>query len=486
MRKFRLRTLRWLALLLFIGLLAAVCLRWVSLERWRWNSEHPPEVLPALAEETPTPEPRPRTRVVAGRLDTARLFNGITLRTTVAHTIGRAASEERADPESYVLDLKLNVRTPTPNRTVEELAAVNSALPRLLPGLTKLIIPEAVSPYFAEFYEIKLRSLRQNLSRLDQLLSRHNFYDCQTILRLRDPESKRKAVLLQSDMDVDSDGSDSDRLPTTTAVSTTFQPTTSYRWPKKTKTPNPYLPPLEEKLQRWQTETSARGTSAERKRELKNALAQVRDEIGSLKSSSFLIGSADPFIVVPGGFTKAEEVKIGDYAVVVSEDAIYPAIVGDIGPTDKAGEASLRIAKEISASATANNRPTEDLKITYLIFPGTAETTFAAPDLDKIGARCAALVNEIGGAGIPLHKWVSNLPTPTPTPTPTPVPTPTPSPSPQASPASEGSPSPSATFAFPLPSTSPSPTTSPSPSSSPTPSDSPSAAVVRHKKHRKS
>ena len=162
---------------------------------------------------------------------------------------------------------------------------------------------------------------------------------------------------------------------------------------------------------------------------MKSAIAKARDGIGGLKKFSFLIGATDPFIVIPGGFTKTEGAKVGDLAVVIHGDAIYPAIVGDVGPSDKAGEASLRIAKEISDKANPMYRPVSDLGVTYLIFPGTAETPFGPPDLDKMHERCDALVKEIGGAGVPLHKWENIIPPP-PTPTPSPTPTPTPSPSP--------------------------------------------------------
>lgn len=479
MRRFRLRTLRWLAALLFLGLFAAIVLRWISLERWRWHLEQAVATAPriALPEPTTKPEPTPaKPKPIAGRLETTRLFNGITLRPAVEPTPGRTASEERDDPQSYVLDLKLQVRMPAPNRALEELAKINPELPRLLPGLSEMVKPEAVSPFFAEIYETKLKSLRANLSRLDQLLSRHNFYDTQTVLQLKHPQTKRKAVLLQADMDVDADGSDSDRLPAGSGISPNFQPFTSYRWAKKTQNPSAYLPLLEEKAKRFEAEAAQKTTSSERKRELKGALAQTRDEIGTLKTFSFLIGTTDPFIVIPAGFTRTDGAKVGDYAVVISGDVIYPAIVGDIGPNDKAGEASLRIAKEISAVATANYRPVSDLKVTYLIFPGSADTPFGPPDLDKINARCEALVNEIGGAGKPLHKWVNTIPPPpTPTPTPCPTPTSTASPSPSESPAASPSASPSPSFAFPLPSASAS--SSPSLKASASPSDSP---LVRH------
>jgi hypothetical protein len=153
---------------------------------------------------------------------------------------------------------------------------------------------------------------------------------------------------------------------------------------------------------------------------------------------------------------------------VVYGDAIYPAIVGDVGPNDKVGEASLRIAKEINALATAYNRPVSDLKVSYIIFPGTVEKPFGPPDLDKIHARCEALVKEIGGASVPLHRW-ENI-----------IPSPTPSPSPSASSPASGTPSalPSATFAFPV-STS---AATASPGTTATPTRSPAARRSPHSK----
>src|SRR5437870_13093509 len=124
--------------------------------------------------------------------------------------------------------------------------------------------------------------------------------------------------------------------------------------------------------------------------------------------------------MIPGAFDRTNEAKVGDYAFVVFADKILPAIVGDVGPNDKTGEASLRIAKEINNLATPYNRPVSDLKVTYFIFPGTADTPFGPPDLDKIQARCQTLVDEIGGVGTPLHPWVNITPPPaTPTPSPT-------------------------------------------------------------------
>ena len=426
--------------------------RWISQERLQYFA---PREAPTTS---PTPEPTPtRPPPIVGKLDTGRLFNGITLHSSVETTPGADASTERVDPESYVLDLKLNARVPTPNRTLEELAKITPRLPELLPGLTAMAGPESVSPLFAELYNTKLRMLRENLVRLDLLLSRHNFFDCQTVLQLQHPQSHRKALLLQADMDVDADGSDGDRMPTGTGAPTNFKPFTSFKWAKKTPAPNPYLAGTEERLKRAEDEFAARNTPPDRKRDLRNVITQLRAEVATLKKFSFLIGTTDPYIVIPGSFTRGRDAaKTGDYALVIFGDGIYPAIVGDIGPNDKVGEASFRIGKQINPQTTPYNRPVSDLKVTYLIFPGTADPQFGPPDLEKLQDRCQKLVDEIGGATVPLHHWENVIPPP-PTPPPTPTPTVSPSPTSTSSPSPSGSPpaSPSATFAFPISSPTP-------------------------------
>jgi hypothetical protein len=451
---------------IFSALFAAIVYRWISLERLQ-------HVAPLEVVTTPTPTPT-RPPLITGKLDTAKLFNGITLHSTVETMPGADATTEQAEAESYVLDLKLQARVPSPNKTIEELAKVSPQLPALLPALATMLPPDPVSPLYAQLYDTKIRMLRENLARLDLVLSRHNFFDCQTVLQLQHPQTHRKALLLQADMDVDADGSDADRMPIGTGTPANFKPSTSYRWPKKTSAPNPYLAATEDRLKHAEAEFALSTTTPARKRDLRNIIAQLRAEVGTLKKYSFLIGATDPFLVVPGAFMHGSDpVKLGDYALVIFGNAIYPALVGDVGPNDKVGEASLRIAKEINTLSTPYNRPVSDLKVTYLIFPDTADKPFGPPDLETLQARCEALVKEIGGASIPLHRWENIIP---PSPTPSPVSSPLASPSATASPSSSVSATVSAsaspTFAFPIPS--PLATTTPS-NSTLAPTSSPAA-----------
>jgi len=462
-------------LVLFGALFAAIIYRWISLERLQRLA---PTEIPVAPIPVPTPT---RPPVITGKLDTAKLFNGITLHSTVETLSGADAATERTQPDSYALDLRLQARVPSPNKTIEELAKITPQLPVLLPGLGSMFSPDSVSPLYAQLYDSKVKILRENLARLDVLLSRHNFFDCQTVLQLQHPQSHRKALVLQADMDVDADGSDGDRMSIGTGAPANFKPFTSYRWPKKTPAPSPYLAGTEDKLKHAEEEYALATTTPVRKRDLRNIIAELRAEVATLKKYSFLIGATDPFIVVPGTFTHASEpVKVGDYALVIFGDSIYPAIVGDVGPNDKVGEASLRIAKQINALSTPYNRPVSDLKVTYLIFPGTVDKPPGAPDLEKLQARCETLVKEIGGASVPLHHWENIIP---PSPTPTPTSIPLSSPSPTQSALSNGltpAASPSPTFAFPV--ATPSATTSPR--STPRRSSSPASAHAAVKKRK--
>jgi hypothetical protein len=218
--------------------------------------------------------------------------------------------------------------------------------------------------------------------------------------------------------------------------SLTFQPFTSYRWLKKSDRVNPFLASRQARLDKAKADLAASGVTPAKARDLRATIEQVEQDIYSLTRYNFLVGSVDPFIVLPGsivGKGSPFSPATGDYCVVIFDKMIYPAVVGDVGPAYKMGEAALRIAKQINAQADPNNRATSDLKATYLVFPGTAEKPFAVPDLTKWRTRCEKLVAELGGHAGELFVW-EDLTKPPPAPAPGQAPAPAPESKPATAP----------------------------------------------------
>jgi hypothetical protein len=380
------------------------------------------------------PPPLPEKNTYAKSSQVAQLFNGAKVKTNLQAEAGERAALERKKEQGYELALSLSVKIPAPAQTLAELQTLNAALPQALPSLAEMMPTAKVSGFFYELYQLKQKELQKNLLRLDRLLTRHNFFDCETALELTHPTTQQRVLLIQGEMDVVADGSDGDRMPSFDdyiAKSDHFQPMTTYGWPKQTEQPNPLLSRYEKKITEAQEKLA---TASEKARsELQSDINDNERIVADLKKRSYLIAQEDPFIVIPlsmRGYDgqKAFAPGIGDYAVVMHGQRLFPAIVGDYGPSYKTGEASLRMAKEINAKASPYIRPESDLVVTYLIFPGSADKPFSAPDYQRWRERCLEHVNRLGGlgAGFTLHEWEDRLKKPPATAPTTPA-TPTPS-----------------------------------------------------------
>lgn len=385
------------------------------------------EVVKEVVKEVPAPPPPlPDSYIPRKDVDVSTFYNGITIKTQLLTEQGTYASLERLNPEAYKAEFQLSVRVPKANQSVQELSRINAHLPSLLPGLEAMLPTSKVSGFYHKLYENKTNGIQRDITRLNRILDRHNFFDCETILELVHPVSNRKTLLIQSEMDVVADGSDGDRMPTLDEyiyMSDYYQPFTSYAWTKKTKTPNPLLARWEDRLKKAEAEYAIKGLSADRNRELRASIAQLKLEIAEMKSRSSLIAEKDPFIVIsllfrPYAATNKHTPSIGDYAVVIHEGKMYPAICGDYGPTQKMGEASLFIAKTVNPKSTPYRRPESDLKVTYLIFPGTAEKPNSPPNLDRWHEQCVTYLKEIGSpdAAQTLHRWEDPFKKPEPPP----------------------------------------------------------------------
>ena len=315
------------------------------------------------------------------------------------------------------------VPRPVPSRTMAELDLVNPGLSKAVPGLVPMLAKAEVSTRFAQLYDAKLATIRRG-----RILSRHNYFDCDTILRLEHPATGQKVLLVQGDMDSVTDGSDPGRASRLSdynlaRTSDWYLPETAYSWTGPGGV-NPFLAYYPEAKSRLSGYRSQFEKEAARDRgvvwrelikacdaqiyrvEQRGMLASTRD---GLQRRRFLLSDRDPFVVLPKSWVvgkQAFSANVGDYAIVVAGGKLLPAILGDAGPDDKVGEASLKLARAVQPKASGTYRAVSDLSVTYLFFPRSADPR-GTPDLARWNQKCAALLGRIGGAGqgFELHRW---------------------------------------------------------------------------------
>lgn len=328
-----------------------------------------------------------------------------------------------------------------------------------LPGLGSMALKE--SAMFKVLYDNKERKLLEDVNkRRRESWDWEIYYDCDTILDIGNPkaEAGKKILLIQANMDIDADGSDGKRFPESDSYphDRWFQPETSYRWDEKVKVENPFLDVallkqkdaldrsayLKEQLKKWEALSGKHGVKiaseiSKIKSELEDlnrkkeaildkggAIVQANDRIFSLTQQRHLIGTKDPFIVVPLSLSYLPKTsssaeftpQVGDYAVVMYGNRLYPALVADEGPMHKCGEASLFLAEQIfkhsgqkGSGPSPAATPFYYLDISYIIFPGTAEkqSEWGTPDLQELNEKCRQYLDGVGGVakGFTLHQW---------------------------------------------------------------------------------
>lgn len=333
-------------------------------------------------------------RVEPGQYDhISKMTPGLNVLSSVQFEQGSTASQDRKALAAYQVRVALNLRLPQA-ADGESLKHANPKLPELFTKYSDFMAGAKVSQWYQALYLHKQNRIRKEAATLARLLDRHNYYDTDTILEIEAPETGRKVLWVQADMDVVSDGSDGDRLPDMPEKvknSDHYQPMTSYRWRKLGTTPNPLLPHWEERVTKLSKDKKANAA----------ALQHARNVVHDLKKYSFLLAEYDSFIVVPltfkNGGNEAYRPQLGDYAAVVVGDRVFPAIVGDFGPRFKAGEASLRLARLINPKATPFARPVSDLGVSYVIFPHSKEPENGPINYERLNSRVQELLQEMGG-----------------------------------------------------------------------------------------
>lgn len=301
----------------------------------------------------------------------------------------------------------------------EDLEKLNPGLNQALPGLRDMISKGSVSPKFKALYDAKIDSMKGGT-----FMATRSYFDCATVLNVRNEKSGRTAVLFQSDMDTDTDGTDPVRLSKLkdyddARLSHSFQPVLSYAWIKEGDTAaNPFLKYYDDTLTRLRAVLKQVNEYAQvdkgpiwqdMKRQFEEQIGvterRARYYHGDLVRRRSLIASLDPFIVVPRTWV-GQEMTAGDFAAVVYAGQVYPCIIGDTGPSAKTGEASQKLARALNPKASGRVSAATTPCVTYIVFPGT-KAPRGAPDMARYEAEVGRLIGEIDGlgSGVKLHSW---------------------------------------------------------------------------------
>ena len=118
-----------------------------------------------------------------------------------------------------------------------------------------------------------------------------------------------------------------------------------------------------------------------------------------------------PYIVLPGGSFRANTgLALGDVAVVIFGDKITAAICGDMGPTKKIGEGSIRVHEALhppapdpcirdgSGFCRRIHNVSIDEDVLFFVFPGSSLDGIEAATLEsRVKERAFSLFNKLRG-----------------------------------------------------------------------------------------
>lgn len=329
---------------------------------------------------------------------------------------------KKSAPPSYLeITQTATIVRPQALTKAEDLEKLNPGLSALLPSLKELMDAGSVSTRFKTLYDDKIESVA-----VGNFMPAYHYFDCATVMNVKGAKSGRRALLFQADMDTDTDGTDPVRMAKLkdyddARLSRSFQPILSYSWnnAKAAEGPaNPFLKYYEDTLSRLRVlqkqvngfaETDHGPVWQDMKKQLDEQVRSWDRKTdyyrNDLRYRRSLIASTDPFIVVPQTWVD-EQMSVGDYVAVIHAGKVYPCIIGDTGPTTKAGEASQRLARALNPKASGRVSAVNTPVVTYLVFPGTRGTR-GAPDLKAYQTEVTRLLGEIGGLGpgVTVQAW---------------------------------------------------------------------------------
>ncbi|MFH1842288.1 MAG: glycoside hydrolase family 75 protein [bacterium] len=122
---------------------------------------------------------------------------------------------------------------------------------------------------------------------------------------------------------------------------------------------------------------------------------------------SYVDSEQVPYIVLPLGFPERFGIELGDLAVVIHRDRVAFAVFADVGPADRIGEGSIRLAELLGhhpwdhwdgneSFSTHGSIVTTD--VLYIVFPRSRSAALTpATAVETIQRNGAVLFRSLGG-----------------------------------------------------------------------------------------
>jgi hypothetical protein len=128
----------------------------------------------------------------------------------------------------------------------------------------------------------------------------------------------------------------------------------------------------------------------------------VDNAYSSTKTQHYTNSETIPFFVIPSAVKSLAGISIGDMGYVYNTTngkGCY-AILADIGPSGKLGEASMYVASQLGINNNPRTGGTSSAIIDYVIFPGSGYGQGTIPTVSQINSAASAKLNAAGGSGL--------------------------------------------------------------------------------------
>lgn len=118
------------------------------------------EVVKEKIVEVEKNEPLPSSYLSRKTIDTVKLWNGLNVRSELQTLESDApATGAREDDSSFEVAVDVNFKLPKATSELDDLAALNPHLPKVLPDLGRMMETAKVSKFFPYLYELKARRI---------------------------------------------------------------------------------------------------------------------------------------------------------------------------------------------------------------------------------------------------------------------------------------------------------------------------------------